>query len=595
MVEILNCNTGNYQCGGKCQPNTNKCYNYADRLMASKINLVVSSLNKILSETKSIGQTNSTNIKLTEDKRNRILSLANQLIKIKEESKNFFLTSDLVSVLRVADEINREFFGEDVYNKSSKIVDKIGENYKGILKAEKEVTETDKIVSGELDKLGFRPFQLLLFDKIVERGLTYDLIKKEYKKDYFPKIGSINKEINSLKDKKKSLKRGDPEINNINNKIKELESDRAKVWSNDSLAYSIMSFFKVDLKSENPKFDRDMSQEKIDKAIELSFNKKNTEKKLIVARDNFNNNLDNQLKERYNLVNNYGISESNGESLKREKETINPILLDRGLPMGSNNNPVEVKLQEMVDSRVPLMAVGPEAFSDIVEDEIFKTAFDYVDSPIGIASNLTKDEFQKYLELRVKVASERFNVPIDASNEERQNYGFMGNDIDLDILYNDHDNGGIKPYGNIIFQFKTDVKDDLTVTIDDSLGLGDIAARKASPANSVSIESLPIPAYENQESINLDARNLSELYNKDIYYQDSSKDDDDDDDLDMESSSETKKLRKPRYIEWQSIRRLGLNDVKGVFIPINELANIPQHILDKLEQMGIKITVVGAK
>jgi polynucleotide 5'-kinase involved in rRNA processing len=88
---------------------------------------------------------------------------------------------------------------------------------------------------------------------------------------------------------------------------------------------------------------------------------------------------------------------------------------------------------------------------------------------------------------------------------------------------------------------------------------------------------------------------LSELYNKDIYYQDSSKDDDDDDDLGMESSSETKKLRKPRYIEWQSIRRLGLNDVKGVFIPINELANIPQHILDKLEQMGIKITVVGAK
>lgn len=47
MPDTLNCNSGNYQCGGKCQPNTNKCPSVASKEVNPQINRFTNIINSL--------------------------------------------------------------------------------------------------------------------------------------------------------------------------------------------------------------------------------------------------------------------------------------------------------------------------------------------------------------------------------------------------------------------------------------------------------------------------------------------------------------------------------------------------------------------
>lgn len=148
-----------------------------------------------------------------------------------------------------------------------------------------------------------------------------------------------------------------------------------------------------------------------------------------------------------------------------------------------------------------MMAIPMNNLKAVVESEDgeFKNVFDFDNTKKGIAGKLTKQEYERYKRVRKDKELEAFGVPLDSPPSDRPIYGFMGNKGDLAFQMNWD---GVQAYGDIVIQFKPEVKDDATVTVDDSLG-GSAPNQKGSPANKVSKQSLP---HRDKTKVNQEAK-----------------------------------------------------------------------------------------
>lgn len=258
-----------------------------------------------------------------------------------------------------------------------------------------------------------------------------------------------------------------------------------------------------------------------------------------------------------------GKSEKDDNSKNERRGKVSPNIEQRNLPVGDpSSNPEEEVLQRIIDERAPMMAITPEALKKLFAgDGEFKNVFDFTNKN-GIAGKLTAKEFEKYKQERKLKEFEAFRVPLSAEAEARPVYGFMGNFEDLRFMAEE-----VRPYGEIIIQFKPEVKDDITVTIDDSMG-GEAPNQKGSPANKVSKQSMP-----NREAakVNLNAkdhRNILAPGSRGAY-------------------------REPRYIEWQGGGRLRIDNIDKINFPLEIYLNLPKKLLAQLEAAGIEIVIFG--
>lgn len=245
-------------------------------------------------------------------------------------------------------------------------------------------------------------------------------------------------------------------------------------------------------------------------------------------------------------------------------------LRNRGVPVGDPDNPEERKLQEIVDARAPMMAISRGALNKILksEDKDFKNAYEIAEegTKAGIAKGKSKDEFQEYLDDRKKEENLKFGLSDDTPNSERPVYGFMGNGRDLARLY-EANGGNIGTYGEIILEFKPEVKDDITVTVDDSLGGN--SYNVGSPANAVSKESVP---GHKQNNVNLDATGYNDIYDEGAVVR-----------------------RSPRYIEWQSGGKLDISNLSRIHIPLNDYFSLPKATLKQLEEAGVEVNLISPR
>jgi hypothetical protein len=263
------------------------------------------------------------------------------------------------------------------------------------------------------------------------------------------------------------------------------------------------------------------------------------------------------------------VSSNNSEDKARynREGNVSPNIAGRNLPNGDSNNPEEAKLQEIINNRAPMMAIPVAGLKGLLDgDGEFKNVYDFENQKKGIAGKLTKQEFELYKEARKKKEYEALGVPLDAKPSERPIYGFLGNQEDLAFQLN-YD--GIQAYGDIVIQFKPEVKDDITVTVDDSLG-GPSPNQKGSPANKISKESMP---NRQKANVNLDAK----------------------DHRDIVGEGSQGVYREPRYIEWQGGGRLNISNVEKVHIPLNVYYSLPAKVLKQLESNGIEVVLLAPR
>jgi hypothetical protein len=253
---------------------------------------------------------------------------------------------------------------------------------------------------------------------------------------------------------------------------------------------------------------------------------------------------------------------SEEDTSKYKRRDVSQKITDRKLPQGNSNDPTDSKLQSLIDERAPMMAIGTQSLFDILESDSqdFKNVYDF-DTKVGIAGDNTQRQFDKYKTERKRVEKKALNIPIKATPDQRPVYGFMGNEKDLAFQQSPD---GLDSYGELVIKFKPELKDELTVTIDDSMG--GLANKKSvgSPANNVSKKSLPNGA---KAKINQDASDFRDIL-------------------------DDKNEREPRYIEWQSSGRLNLSQVESVYIPINVYYTLSDQMLEKLQSLNIKINIM---
>jgi hypothetical protein len=166
-----------------------------------------------------------------------------------------------------------------------------------------------------------------------------------------------------------------------------------------------------------------------------------------------------------------------------------------------------------------------------------------------------------------------FNIPLDSDPANRPIYGFLANEQDLNHQFSEQGYGELNPYGNLIVRFKTEVKDNATMTVDDSLGASHLYKEEhrqvASPVNSINRKALPNPA---QVVVNHDARDNTDI-------------------IDLESSG-ANDFRTPRYFEWQSGGKMALNDIEEIYMPLNVYYEFNAKELKELENLGIEIKII---
>jgi hypothetical protein len=240
--------------------------------------------------------------------------------------------------------------------------------------------------------------------------------------------------------------------------------------------------------------------------------------------------------------------------IKTPRREINEAIKERDLPMGSANDPDEAKMQAMIDDRTPMLVFGSDNLGKLFDNGIFKNIFD-----IG-AENPDNKGLESSLEERRDVENQVLNVPLDEPNENRPIYGFMGNNADLHKSLPLDCDAELPQYGNMVIKFKPEVKDDITVTMEDSLIYAD-EDMVGSPANAVSKKSIP-----SNRKVNQDAKYPDDVIEDGIM-----------------------------YMEWQSGRRLSLDDVDSFVFPINIWAAIPQNIKDMIISKGIKVELMAPR
>lgn len=253
------------------------------------------------------------------------------------------------------------------------------------------------------------------------------------------------------------------------------------------------------------------------------------------------------------------------ESSYNRQGFIDDKIKSRNLPEGNpEKNPGEAHLQKLINERAPMMAIGAKNLRELLSgDGEFKNIYDFVGKKRGIAAT-SGANYERYKSYRKQRELEAFNVPQSAKPEDRPVYGFMGNFRDLSYQLD----GSLLNYGEIILEFKPEIKDGITVTIDDSLGA--TSAQKGSPANRVSSESVPNNLVT---QINLDAKDHRTIYD----------------------SGPDLPNRTPRYIEWQSGGRLTITDLSRIYLPINVYLSLPKKVQKQLEDLGIELFLITPK
>jgi hypothetical protein len=244
------------------------------------------------------------------------------------------------------------------------------------------------------------------------------------------------------------------------------------------------------------------------------------------------------------------------------RDVVGDSIKSRKLPEGDLSDPEDAKLQSYIDNRVPMMAISSSSLEDLMNAGEFRHVFDLKSG--GIAGRLDGPEFKRYLKNRKKVEFEKMGVPMKAGAKSRPVYGFIGNNSDLSKFMPMHGKFSLRDYGDMVVKFKPEVKDDITVTVDDSMGSRD-GQQLASPANAVSKRSVPHSA-----SVNLDGK-------------------------DHEDMLVSPRRRQPRYVEWQGGRRLKLSDIDSLVIPVNVWAALPQNIKDMVVSYGIKVELMAPR
>lgn len=244
---------------------------------------------------------------------------------------------------------------------------------------------------------------------------------------------------------------------------------------------------------------------------------------------------------------------SEEDTSKYKRRDVSEKITNRKLPQGNEKDPTDSKLQSLIDERAPMMAIGTQSLFDILESDSqdFKNVYDF-DTKVGIAGDNTQRQFDKYKTERKRVEKKALNIPIKATPDQRPVYGFMGNEKDLAFQQSPD---GLDSYGELVIKFKPELKDELTVTIDDSMGGYANKKSVGSPANNVSKKSLPNGV---KGKINNNASDFRDIL-------------------------EDKNEREPRYIEWQSSGRLNLSQVESVYVPINVYYTMSEQMLEKLK------------
>jgi hypothetical protein len=307
-----------------------------------------------------------------------------------------------------------------------------------------------------------------------------------------------------------------------------------------------------------------MSDEELDKWGTLRISQKDVDmlEKNLQAYDraerditNLNKKMADEYSQFYRELDRQYLGIENKSAYNREGQPIHPNIASRGLPQRDVNNEQDNRFQAIVNESVPMMALDHKVLKKILDNGEFQNVFE-APKKAGIAKDLDQADYEAYLKKRIKTEKEKMGIPTNADPANRPVYGFMGNQDVLSYLYNTVDD-----YGPIVVAFKPEVKDDITVTMDDSVGSGD-NDQKASPANAVSHLSLPYDMEINENPADFQ-------------------------DVEVNNSN-----RSPRYIEWQGGRKLDISDISGVYIPLNIYATLPKTLLAKLNKLGIKINIL---
>jgi hypothetical protein len=274
-------------------------------------------------------------------------------------------------------------------------------------------------------------------------------------------------------------------------------------------------------------------------------------KEIYVKRDNFYSQIDSQF-----------IDLSVTPTPRRE---INPKIKDRGLPEGHQLDPVEAKLQSHIDNRVPMMAMSSSNLGELLKKGSFSNAYELSRQgrKVGISDELGDREYKDYLKRRKEIEHRKLGIPLEAKPSERPIYGVISNNAELASLLPMDDDSGLRAYGDMVVKFKPEVKDDVTVTVDDSMS--SMSNNIASPANAVSKQSIP-PRIK----INLESQSHQDIY-------------------------EASEFNVPRYLEWQSGRKLNLADIDSLVIPVNVWAALPQNIKDMVTSNNIKVELIAPR